>query len=63
MSGAEKVAIAVQLSEDVRAIAMAGIRSRHPEYTERDVWYAFVRHLHGDEVFRRAWPLAPRLAP
>lgn len=63
MSGAEKVAIAVQLSEDVRAVAMAGIRSRHPEYSDREVWFAFARLLHGDEVFGRAWPRAPRLAP
>jgi len=63
MSGAERVAIAAQLSEDVRAVSMAGIRSRHPEYSDREVWYALQRLLLGDDLFARAWPLAPRLAP
>jgi hypothetical protein len=63
MSGSEKVALAAQLSEDVRDIAMAGIRARHPEYSDREVWYALMRLLLGDDLFVRAWPLAPRLAP
>lgn len=63
MSGAERVALAAQLSEDVRAVAMAGIRSRHPEYSDREAWYALQRLLLGDELFGRAWPLAPRLVP
>jgi hypothetical protein len=63
MSGAERVALAAQLSEEIRAVAMAGIRSRHPEYSEREVWYALQRLLLGEELFSQAWPLAPRLAP
>ena len=63
MSGAERVAIAAQLSEDVRAVAMAGIRARHPGYGDREVWYALQRLLLGDELFGRVWPHAPRLAP
>lgn len=63
MSGAEKVALAAQLSEDVRAVAMAGIRARHPEYSDREIWYALQRLLLGDDLFGRAWPHAPRLAP
>jgi len=63
MSGAERVALAAQLSEDVRDVAMAGIRVRHPGYSDREVWYALQRLLLGDELFGRAWPLAPRLAP
>ena len=63
MSGAQRVEIAARLSEDVRAIAMAGIRARHPEYSDREIWFALQRLLLGDELFGRAWPLAPRLAP
>jgi hypothetical protein len=63
MSGAQRVAIAAQLSEDGRAVAMAGIRARHPEYSDREAWYALQRLLLGDELFGGAWPLAPRLAP
>ena len=63
MSGAEKVALAVQLSEDIRAVALAGIRTRHPEYSDREAWYALQRLLLGDDLFGRAWPQAPRLDP
>lgn len=63
MSGAARVALAAQLSEDVRAIAMAGIRTRHPEYSDREALYALQRILLGDELFARAMPRAPRLAP
>ena len=63
MSGPARVALAAQLSEDVRAIAMAGIRARHPRYSDREVLYALQRILLGDELFMRAMPLAPLLAP
>jgi hypothetical protein len=62
MSGAERVALAAQLSEDVRAVTMAGIRARHPAYSDRELWYALQRLILGDELFSRAWPAAPRLA-
>jgi hypothetical protein len=51
MSGAARVALAAQLSEDIRAVAMAGIRARHPEYSDRDAWHALRQLLLGDELF------------
>jgi hypothetical protein len=36
---------------------------RHPEYTEREVFLAHVRMLHGDDLYAQAWPGEPRLAP
>jgi hypothetical protein len=63
MSGAQRVALAAQLSEDVRAVALAGIRARHPEYSEREAWYALQRLLLGDDLFTRAWPHARHIAP
>lgn len=57
MSGAQKVALAAQLSDDVRAVALAGICARHPR----------VRRARGlvraaaPPLGRR--PLRPRLAP
>lgn len=63
MSGEQRVAIAANLSEDVREIARAGIRARHPAYDDEQVRYALFRLLLGDELFRRAWPQAPRLDP
>jgi len=59
MSGADRVALAAQLSEDVRAVALAGIRARHPEYSDRDAWHALRRLLLGDELFGKAIPGAP----
>ncbi|HEY5451180.1 MAG TPA: hypothetical protein VIQ54_20650 [Polyangia bacterium] len=55
--------LAGQLSADVRRISRSGIRSRHPSYTDEEVELALRRLLHGDEVFRRAWPGRPLLAP
>jgi hypothetical protein len=39
--------IAVELSDAVRETAIAGIRRRHPEYSERDVAAAFLRLVYG----------------
>ena len=55
--------MAAQMSEDVRAIARAGIISHHPEYTATEVNFALLRLLYGDELFRNAWPRAPLLSP
>lgn len=63
MTPGQRVALAAQMSEDVRAIAAAGIHARHPEYTREDVEHALRRLTLGDDLFRRAWPRAPLLAP
>jgi hypothetical protein len=52
----ERVALAVALSEDVRRIALEGIRDRNPEFDEARVHREWLRILHGDE-------LVPRLVP
>jgi hypothetical protein len=44
---ARRVQIAVELSDAVRATAIAGIRRRHPEYSERDVAAAFLHLVYG----------------
>lgn len=63
MSGSQRVELAVQMSEDAREIARAGIQARHPTYTAADVECALRRLILGDDLFRRAWPSAPLLAP
>jgi len=63
MDGAARVEIAAQLSEDVREVAAAGIRSRHPEYSPDQVRLALYRLLYGDDVFRSAWQIHPLLDP
>ena len=59
MSGSRRVEIAAQMSEDARAIAVAGIRRRHPRYTEAELRHALMRLLLGDDLFSRAWPTSP----
>ena len=41
--------IAVDLSDAVRETAVAGIRRRHPEYSEREVVAAFLHIVYGFE--------------
>jgi hypothetical protein len=62
-SNEDRLKMALQLSEDIRAIQRAGIRAHHPEYSEVDAEWALRRHLHGDELFQCAWPDAPLLSP
>lgn len=39
--------IAVELSDAVRDTALAGIRRRHPEYSEQEVALSFLRLVYG----------------
>lgn len=59
----ERLAMAIQLSEDVRELARCGIRGRHPDYDAQQVEWALRRLMLGDELFTAAWPSAPLLAP
>jgi hypothetical protein len=63
LTPAARVELAVQMSEDTRALARMGIATRHPEYTPEERTLALWRLLLGDELFQRAWPRAPLLAP
>jgi hypothetical protein len=63
LTPAARIDLAIQMSEETRAITRAGIAARHPEYSAADVSFALFRLLLGDALFRRAWPRAPLLAP
>ena len=56
MSGRDRLAIAFELTDMVRRIAMAGIRARHPHYTDEQVFRAWARLTLGDEVLSAMWP-------
>jgi hypothetical protein len=43
-----------ELNETMRRVLADGIRYRHPEYTEEQVWQAVLRHVLGEELFRLA---------
>lgn len=63
MGGAARAAIAFQLADTTRHLAMAGIRRRHPGYTDEDVKLAWTRITLGDELCRAAWPHRPLVDP
>ncbi|CAN5767618.1 hypothetical protein BH11MYX3_BH11MYX3_06810 [soil metagenome] len=63
MTAARKVELLSEMCEDSRTIAIAGIRTRHPDYDDQHARWALWRMLYGDQLFRRAWPSAPLLAP
>jgi hypothetical protein len=44
--------VAVELSDAVRETAIAGIRRRHPEYSEREVALSFLRLVYGLDTRR-----------
>ena len=55
----QKAAQISELSEVLRDTMIAGVRFRHPEYTEAEARWATIRHLLGDELFAAAYPDAP----
>lgn len=58
-----RVELALRMSDEVREITLAGIRSRHPTYSEAQARDALHRLLLGDELFRAVWPDHALLAP
>ena len=63
LGGGGRVAVVFQLNDTVRRLAMAGIRARHPEYTEEQVRLAYARLVHGDALVRAIWPLRELVEP
>jgi len=63
LGAAGRARLAARLSADTRQLTRAGVRARHPGYTEEEVDRALHRILYGDDLFRRAWPGCPLLAP
>lgn len=56
MGGRARTAIMFRLNEQARELALAGIRARHPGYTEDQVRQAWFRLKLGDELTREVWP-------
>lgn len=63
MSAAEKIRLMSELTESVRATFEAGIRKRHPQYTDRHARLARIRWELGDELYRQAYPSEALLDP
>jgi hypothetical protein len=58
-----RVELAARLSEETREVALAGIRQRHPGYSEGEAFSALLRLLMGDERVRSVLPGRPLVDP
>lgn len=50
LTASQRVQIAVDLSDAVRATTMAGIRRRHPEYSDDEASREFIAIVYGDPI-------------
>ncbi|MGA2093578.1 MAG: hypothetical protein ABSH16_09250 [Sedimentisphaerales bacterium] len=53
LSPQSKALMAMELTDNIRQIAIEGIRSRHPEFNEKQVMRELLRMLVGDELFKK----------
>jgi hypothetical protein len=63
LSGDRRLAIAAQLTEGVRAMAMAGLRSRHPGAGDAELRCRLAALLYGRDVARRLFGDVPADVP
>ena len=47
MTPAERVRVALEMSDSIRNLALAGLRSRHPEMTEEQLKWELMRLMYG----------------
>jgi hypothetical protein len=59
LGASRRVEIAYALSEEIRTIAIQGIRSRDLRLTPEEARSALLRRLLGESLFRAAFPEAP----
>lgn len=55
MGGSRRLAMAMELTESVRRMALNGIRASHPEYSEEEARLALFERMHGKEFVDRIW--------
>lgn len=63
MTSDQRTRAAAEMSAMARSITLENIQTRHLEYREHHARMALYRLLVGDELFGRAWPGQPLLAP
>jgi hypothetical protein len=56
MQPEQRLHLASEMTASVRALTAAGVRSRHPNYTNRQVELAVIRLTLGEELFQQAYP-------
>ncbi len=52
---AGRLAMAFELSDNLRSLVEAGVRYRHPEWDDRSVECEVMRLMIGDDLFRKAY--------
>jgi hypothetical protein len=55
MPPSKRLQLALAMSDSLRQLVIAGVRSRHPEFTPEQVRLAVIRLTLGDELFDRAY--------
>ena len=63
MSTDQKIQIGVNLTALSRELQGAGVRARHPEYSEDQVRLAVIRINLGDALFVKVYPHAHHIVP
>ena len=63
MTGEQRVLIALRMSEEMREITLAGIQSRHLDYTPAQARDALLRLILGDDLYRAAYPSRDKVLP
>ncbi|HEX5269626.1 MAG TPA: hypothetical protein VFW33_04015 [Gemmataceae bacterium] len=56
MPPSRRLELACEMSDTLRRTVAAGVRGRHPDYSEEQVRLAVARLWLGDELFRKVYP-------
>ena len=56
LSADERMALGIDLSESMRRVTIDGIRSRHPEFGDRQVAEELIRIWHGLDLLALSLP-------
>jgi hypothetical protein len=56
MPAKKRLEIALSMGDSLRRLVAAGVRSRHPNYSEEQVRHAVIRLSLGEELFRKVYP-------
>ncbi|MGH7269601.1 MAG: hypothetical protein ACREJ3_04145 [Polyangiaceae bacterium] len=59
MTDEQRSELALRMSDDLRQIAVEGIRKRHPEYSDTEVKRALVALFYGADAVGNVWPGSP----
>jgi hypothetical protein len=56
MSPSRRMELALEMSDSLRKVVAAGVRQRHPEYTDDRARLAVIHLYLGDELFHQVYP-------